>query len=104
MSCNKPDNDDHPTSLGMLSVSQAARRAGVSPNMIYSLCNRKELPHYRLSSRIVIAEVDLDAYLASRRVEAATADEPPPPAPRHGDGFAAYYQNVMEQVARKRRR
>jgi hypothetical protein len=93
-----------------LDVRSAALRAGVSEALVRAWVKSGDLPHYRLGRRrgrgkIAIALADLDAFLASRRVQV------PPPAPvaatrpRGEDGdFAAYYQQVMSEVARKHRR
>jgi excisionase family DNA binding protein len=93
-----------------LNVREAAARAGVSETLLRAWVKSGDLPHYRLGRRpgkgkIAVALADLDAFLASRRVEA------PPPVPiaatraRGGDGdFLAYYQQVMGEVAQRRRR
>jgi hypothetical protein len=70
----------------MFSVKQAAARAGVSAALVYSWVSSGLLAHFRLGAKgrrgkIAIAEADLDALLASLRVEAkgpAVAS-----APRH---------------------
>jgi excisionase family DNA binding protein len=94
----------------LLTVREAAKRAGVCVGIVYGWISGRLLPFYRLGrsrgrGKIMIAEDDLDVFLASRRVEALQPPPPPAkPAPRGGDGFGDYYQKVMEQVARKRRR
>lgn len=63
--------------LWMLTPVQAARRAGVSPSLIYQLCAERRLAHFRIGGggrrgKLLIGEEDLDAFLASCRV----TDEP----------------------------
>ncbi len=64
-----------------MTVKEAARRLGLSPSLIYQLCNERLLPHYRLGGKgkrgaIRIEEADLSAFLASCRQEAKS--EVPP--------------------------
>ena len=59
----------------MLSVKDAAARAGVSESLVYEWCDSRRLPHYRLGGKgkrgkIGISPSDLDAFLDSCRVEA----------------------------------
>jgi excisionase family DNA binding protein len=58
-----------------LTIKQAAARAGVSPALVYQWCEERRLPHYRLGGKgkrgkILVEESDLDAFLASLKVEA----------------------------------
>jgi len=92
---------------GMLTVKDAAGKLGVSESLVYSWCSSGRLAHFRLGGRkrgsaIRIAPADLDAFMASCRQE-ATQDKSPVPPPPVGDGFPAFYQQIMEEVARKRR-
>jgi excisionase family DNA binding protein len=62
-----------------LTPEQAAKKAGVSRNLVYRWCEEKRLPHYRLGGqgkrgRILIEERDLDAFLESCRVEGPSDD------------------------------
>lgn len=55
----------------MLTVKQAAERAGVSFGLVYEWTRSGMLPHYRMGRSgarggIRIADVDLDAFLQSR--------------------------------------
>jgi excisionase family DNA binding protein len=64
-------------------VKQAAQREGVSPQMIYRLCEERRLPHYRIGSRgrrgkILIDEADLAGFLASCKVVVPAAPGEPP--------------------------
>src|SRR5215510_2503015 len=59
----------------MFSVKQAAEHAGVSAALVYGWVSSGLLAHFRLGAKgrrgkIAIAEADLDALLASLRVEA----------------------------------
>ena len=58
----------------MISVKQAAERAGVSEALVYQWCNERRLPHYRLGGegrrgKIGIRPPDLDSFLDSLKVE-----------------------------------
>lgn len=69
----------------MLSVRQAAARAGVCPSLVYGWVASGELPHFRLGAKgrrgkVAIAEADLDAFLASRKRQGR--QEVPPPSPK----------------------
>ena len=60
-----------------LTTKQAAERAGVSVSMIYQWCHERLLPHYRVGAsgrrgKILVEESDLEAFLASCRVESGT--------------------------------
>lgn len=62
----------------MLTVADAAARAGVSESLIYQFCEERRLTHYRLGGRnkrgkIMIAPADLDALMESLKVEARLA-------------------------------
>jgi excisionase family DNA binding protein len=71
--------------MALLSVKQAAERAGVSVALVYGWCQAGVLSHHRLGQPgkrgcIRIAEADLDGFFASRKREGR--QETPPPAPR----------------------
>lgn len=52
--------------------AEAAKLLGIPPVSLRSLVSRKLIPHYRISDRIVVFNVDeLEAWLLERRVEAA---------------------------------
>ena len=56
----------------MLNVNQAAKRAGVSPSLVYTWCREKRLAHYRVGAegrrgQIRIDPADLDAFMKSLR-------------------------------------
>jgi excisionase family DNA binding protein len=64
-----------------LTVKQAAAKAGVSPSQIYQWCAERRLVHYRFGGRgrrgsIRIEDSDLDAFLASCRVEPGVPLDP----------------------------
>ena len=68
----------------MLTVKQAAKRAGVSSGLVYEWCDCGILPHLRLGrpgkrGAIRIEEADLDAFLASQKREGR---QEPPPSPK----------------------
>lgn len=59
----------------LLTVPDAARRLGITPDAVYRLCRSSALAHYRVGARggrILIRERDLRRYLRGCRVEAAT--------------------------------
>lgn len=67
----------------MLTVKQAAQRAGVSVALVYQWIESRNVAHYRLGGKgkrgkIAIAEEDLDTYLRSCRVD--SVDSKPAPA------------------------
>jgi excisionase family DNA binding protein len=43
---------------------------GISPHTVRMLVRQKLLTHYRVGRRIVILDVDIDAFMAKRRVPA----------------------------------
>jgi excisionase family DNA binding protein len=89
----------------VLSVKQAAQRAGVSLALMYQWCSAGLLPHHRLGApgkrgTIRISEADLAKYLDScrRGGKPEAAPETTPAAP---DDFADYYVRVMGEVKAK---
>jgi excisionase family DNA binding protein len=60
----------------MLTPRQAAELMGVSVSLVYAWVESRQLAHYRAGTKgrrgkILITEVDLDAFLASLRCEKA---------------------------------
>ncbi len=58
----------------MLTIKQAAARAGVSSSLVYAWCAAGILPHYRFGrkgrrGRILIDETEFKAFLATCRQE-----------------------------------
>ncbi len=58
----------------MLTVKQAADRAGVSDSLVYEWCGQRLLKHYRFGAKgrrgkVMIEEADLDAFLDSCKQE-----------------------------------
>ena len=73
-----------------MTVKQAAAYAEVSTNLVYQWCRLGVLPHIRLGSPgkrgcIRISPSDLDAFLASCRVEGEKQNATPPRKAK--DGF-----------------
>jgi excisionase family DNA binding protein len=65
----------------MLTIKQAAERAAVSAALVYEWCDERRLPHYRVGGagkrgKILIELADLDAFLASLKVDALPAGTP----------------------------
>jgi excisionase family DNA binding protein len=54
----------------MLRVNEAAKRIGISASKLYQLIDGRQLSFYRVGGKILLAETDVDAYLASCRVGA----------------------------------
>lgn len=54
---------------GPLSVKAAAKRLGVSKEIVYKLCADNELPHNRIGRRITITPQQLDVYLNRPRFQ-----------------------------------
>lgn len=53
----------------MMNYEEAAVFLGLKVNTLYSMVSRKELPHVRLSRRLVrFDRADLDRWVANRRV------------------------------------
>lgn len=55
-------------SRGMLSVKAAAEYLSVSPKMVYRLVTERKLAHYKVGSRVLFKEQDLEKYLAGCRI------------------------------------
>ena len=71
----------------MLTVRQAAERAGVCSSIVYGWVASGELPHFRLGAKgrrgkVAIAEADLDAFVQARRREGRQETPPPSPKPQ----------------------
>jgi excisionase family DNA binding protein len=54
----------------MLSVKDTAKRLGISASKLYALVAARTISFYRVGGKILFAEADIDAYLASCRVGA----------------------------------
>ena len=59
--------------MAKLSPKQAAKRAGVSLSLVYQLCAKRRLKHYRVGGegrrgKLLIDEDELDRFLESCRV------------------------------------
>jgi excisionase family DNA binding protein len=66
-----------------LTVSQAAEQEGVSDALVYQWCVERHLPHSRVGGKgkrgkILIDPPDLDAFMASLKVEAGTGEDEGP--------------------------
>ena len=64
----------------MLTVKQVSQRLRISASLVYSWCEDRILPHYRMGGKgkrgkILIEEVALDAFLLSRKVEGKAGDD-----------------------------
>lgn len=62
----------------MLTVKQAAVRAGVSSALVYAWCEERRLAHYRCGGqgrrgKILIDPADLDAFMESCKVTPAVS-------------------------------
>ena len=62
-----------------MSVRQAASRLGISASKLYELVARRGISHYRIGGKLLFDPADLDAYLASCRIEASQPVKTRPP-------------------------
>ena len=66
----------------LLTVLQAATRAGVSESLVYSWCSSKILPHFRFGvkgkggGKIMIDPDEFDGFLASCKIAGGGIEEP----------------------------
>jgi len=70
--------------MAKVTIKQAAERTGLSTSLLYQICAERRLPHFRLGregkrGKILIEEVDLEAFLAAARIEAGVCDDPSAP-------------------------
>lgn len=54
-----------------MTVSEAAKRIGISASKLYQLVAARAICHYRIGGKILFSDADIDAFLASCRVGAA---------------------------------
>ncbi len=52
-----------------LTLNEAAQYLGVKASTLYSMVERKEIPHYRIGRLIRFTKADLDAFMRERRVD-----------------------------------
>jgi excisionase family DNA binding protein len=55
-------------------VSEAARILGVSPSLLYQLCQEQLIPHYRIGGKgrrgkILLSLADIEAFMQTCRVD-----------------------------------
>jgi excisionase family DNA binding protein len=67
----------------LLTVAEAARRASVSPSLIYAWCNEGTLPYTRIGRKgkrghIRTLDIDLDGIMAGFKVTGQVAAPAPP--------------------------
>ena len=55
-----------------MTVAETAKKIGVSCSKLYQLVAARAIAHYRIGGKIIFADQDIDAYLASCRVGAVT--------------------------------
>ena len=71
----------------LLSVRQVAKLLGVCPATVYRLCERGEIPHYRVLNAIRVDPGDLKNFLAGARPRGPrTAQGPAANASHRGEG------------------
>lgn len=49
-----------------ISVSEAARRLGISKSLMYTISRRSDFPAFQLGSRIVVSEQGLTAWVEAQ--------------------------------------
>ena len=54
---------------GFLTIKEASQYLGVKPPTLYSMVERKEIPHYRVGRLIKFTKSDLNAFMQDHRVE-----------------------------------
>ena len=91
----------------MLTVKQAATKAGVSPGLVYLWCAERRLPHVRAGGmgrrgRILIEESDLADLLASCRVLADVLPQIKQPPPKGAGAFRNLDSDRLQEAWRKR--
>jgi excisionase family DNA binding protein len=89
----------------VFTVREAARRIGVSPNLVYGWCAAGLLRHYRFGApgrrgKILIAEDDWAAFIAARKVDATEARPPAPAAGRTPSGSPLRHLRIRRGPAR----
>ena len=57
----------------MLTTEEAAQYLGTTPRHVRRLVSDHSLSHYKVGGRVRFADVDLDAWLDSRRIESGRA-------------------------------
>lgn len=58
-------------STSLLSVPQLAERLGVGPRFVYRLVDERRIPFIHVGRYLRFDPADVDAYLTSRRTDAA---------------------------------
>ena len=54
---------------GFLTVNMASHYLGIKPSTLYTMVERKEIPHYRIGRLIRFTKPDLDTFMQERRVD-----------------------------------
>ena len=54
---------------GFLNATEATHYLGIKMSTLYSMVERKEIPHYRIGRLIKFTKADLDAFMQERRVD-----------------------------------
>ena len=60
--------------IALMSVPDIATRFAVKPRFIYRLVDERKIPFTRVGRYLRFDPADVEAYLASRRTEAVTAE------------------------------
>jgi len=55
-----------------MTVTEAARKIGISTSKLYQLVAARRIAHYRVGGKIVFSEDDITSFLASCRVPKVT--------------------------------
>ena len=61
-----------------MTVTEAARKIGISTSKLYQLVAARQIAHYRVGGKIVFSEDDITSFLASCRVPTVTTSVAPP--------------------------
>ena len=60
---------------GFLNATEATHYLGIKMSTLYSMVERKEIPHYRVGRLIKFTKADLDAFMQERRVNIVDAEK-----------------------------
>jgi excisionase family DNA binding protein len=61
---------DSPNGASGRNLTYAGKFLGLSPHTVRQLARRQQLAHFRIGRRLIFKDSDLEAFMASRRVEA----------------------------------
>lgn len=60
----------------MFTVAEVAEKLNVSAKLVYALCGKGAIPHYRIGGRIRISSEQIAAYLEGQRHQVTPSAKP----------------------------